>query len=134
MKLRAEMLAVGRGRDKVVVDLGRFDAREPHPPVAWDAVEPTKQMPEPKRRPTRSAAGRFDAVVADMDAAKHDLTISVANQPPHFVFDVVGRAARQSGPHVRNDAIGAFEDAAVLHLDIRSLSAVEVADAARHID
>src|SRR5260370_12315641 len=91
-------------------------------------------MPEPKRRTTRSAAGRFHSVMSDMDAAKHNLAITVADEPPHFLFDVVGRAARQSGSHVRNDAIRAFEDAAVLYFDIRSFASVEVTDAAPHID
>src|ERR1700693_1779365 len=72
--------------------------------------------------------------MSDMDAAEDDLAVTVVHEPPHFVFDVFRRAAGNPGPNARDDTVRALEDAAVLHLHVRPLASVKMADAAGHVD
>jgi len=67
-------------------------------------------------------------------SADDDLPIAVADQPAGLLFDVGWGPALQPGPHVGDDAIRALQDAPVLHFHVGALAAVEMADAARHVD
>src|SRR5262245_32104627 len=117
MKMRTQVLAIGGRRDEVVIDLGRFDARQPQTPIARNAIELLKQVPQPKRSIPRTAARRVNAVMPHVDTRQHNLAITEIQQAPHFGFDVLWRAAFQPRPNVWDDAVRTAEDAAVLNLD-----------------
>src|SRR5580704_12678001 len=134
MELRTEMLAIGGGRDKIVIDFSRFDAGQPHPPRAGNLVEFAEEMTQPKRSPARLATRRVDSVVPDVNAAEDDFAVAVSDQPADFLLDILGGATRQSRPDVRNNAVRAVEDATVLHLHEGPLAAVEVTDPAGNVD
>ena len=91
-------------------------------------------MPKPEGREAGFSASRFDSVVADVDSAEHDLPVSVVDQSPDFVRNIVRRAALQAGSNAGDDAVSAVQNAAILNLHIGSPTSVKVADAARHVD
>lgn len=131
--MRAEMFAVGRSGNEILAELSRLDARQPQPPAAEDLIEPLQQMPQAKRWSSRSAASCIDAVMADVNSGQHDFFVAEVDQPADLGFDVVGRAAFESRPDLRNDndAVRTAQQAAVLHFHERSLVSVEAADPGR---
>ena len=50
MELRAQVFAIGSRLDEVFIHFGRFNAGEPHPPVARNFVQLFEQVPQPERR------------------------------------------------------------------------------------
>src|ERR1700687_3141723 len=69
--------------------------------------------------------------MTQMDTRQHDLLPSSLHQLGNLSNDLVGGAAAQSGPYLRNNAKCAVEHTAVLHLDKRPLMTIEAANAPR---
>ena len=130
VKLRAEVFAVGGGLDEFVVDLTSLDTRKSHSPLTGDPVEVLKEVMESKGGSSGASTGGVDAEVSDVDPGEHDFSESGVQQSSHLVLDVLRRPAGESGSDGWDDAVGAFQDAAVLDFDVGSLSAVEVSDTA----
>src|SRR5262245_15847407 len=63
-----------------------------------------------------------------VNAREHDLALAVVNEPPDLLDDLGRRSAAQSGADLRNDAIGAVQDATVLHFDECAAVAIKAAD------
>ena len=91
-------------------------------------------MPESEWGLTGVGSGGVDAVVTDVNAADHDFPVAVFDQATDFVFNISRITAAQPGADRGDDAIGAFEKAAVLHFDVGSFASLEVTDAGRDID
>jgi len=134
VKLRTQVLAIRRGVDEFVVHFDCFDTRQPHSPVAWDSVEPFEQVPKSKWRQSRLATSRLDAVMPNMDSAEYDLTVSVVDQSSNFRFNRLRCPALQARSDLRNNAICAVQNAAILNFHVGSPSAIKMADAVWHVD
>src|SRR5579863_10214012 len=88
-------------------------------------------MPQPLPLGTRPALAQVDAVMAQVDAGQHHLPITRLDQPDHLGGDLPRRPAAHYRTDVRDNAIAAIEQTAVLHLDKGALVAVETRDAVR---
>src|SRR5262249_61444350 len=100
------------------------DAEPPRPPVRLP-----HRVPQPPPLGFRPALAQVEAVMAQVDAAEHNLLTAAPDEAFHLGDDLLGRPAAQHRPDVRDDAVGAVEQAAVLHLDEGPLMPGEAADA-----
>ena len=69
-----------------------------------------------------------------MDPAEHDLTVSVVDQSSNFRFNRLRCAALQARSDLRNDAVCAVQNAAILNFYVGSPSAIKMADAVWYVD
>src|SRR5439155_875550 len=93
--------------------------------------EPVEQMPQPAPCFPGLAAAEIQAVVAEVDARQDDLLAAARDERLDFRGDLVRGPAAHDGAHLRDDAVTAVEQTAVLHLDEGPAVAVEAGDAAR---
>ena len=74
------------------------------------------------------------AVVTEVNSRQHDLTVTRIDQSLHFGGDVLKRTAVQLRANVRNDAIAAAQQAAVLNLHVGSMSTGESIEPGWNVD
>src|SRR5262245_55491079 len=86
-------------------------------------------MPEPGPFWFATPLAQVDAIVPEVNAGEHDLLIAVRRQAGHLIQDLFREPAAQGGADVRDNAVAAVEQAAVLHLDERPLVLVKPGDA-----
>src|SRR5688572_25277495 len=69
-----------------------------------------------------------------MDTCEDNLLYTSLHQPRYFINNLVRLPAAQPRAYVRDDAIGAMEQAAILHFHEGALMAIEAANPARHVE
>src|SRR5262249_12677331 len=87
-------------------------------------------MPESAPLRFRTAATEVDAVMSQVNACQHDLTVAVLDQALDFGDDLLRRPAPQRWADMRDDAVTTIEQATVLHFDEGPLMLVKARDAA----
>ncbi len=119
MELRAEVFAVRRGAEEVLIDFVRLNARQPHPPIAGDPVKLSQEGASGRNGGSAGLAPRrLDAVVADVDPADDDFLVAPVDQAAGLRPRSVPGAALQPRANLGDDAVRAAEQAAVLDLEI----------------
>ena len=66
--------------------------------------------------------------MAQVDAAQDNLAVAIGYQAGDLINDIFNRAAGKTGPDSGNDAVGAVEQTAILHLDKGALVACKAAN------
>src|SRR5262249_8828995 len=114
--------------------LGSFQAAQAYAKFAGQAAELVEKMPETMPLGSRLASAEVNAVMAEMDTAQHDFAITIFDQPRNFGAYLLRRATTKHGTNTRDNAEGAIEQTAVLHLDEGALMAIEARDACGCLD
>src|SRR5262249_39654007 len=133
MQVRADASLARQNADKRSANFGRFQAAETDAEVAGQATEHLEEVPEPAPVGLGPAPAQVDAIVAQMNAGQDDLLIAASRQAAHFLDDVFQGPAAKSRPDLRDNAVIAVEQAAVLHFHKGALVAVKAVDATRQL-
>ena len=111
MQVRHQPRLVAQCVEQIVVGLHRVDRRQPQPRQLGNLPQNAlDQRAQPRR------AGKIRAVVGDIDAGEHQLTMAVRDQAARLRHAVVDRQRARIAAPERNDAERAAMVAAVLHL------------------
>ena len=72
--------------------------------------------------------------MTDVNPAENNFPVAVVDQPANLLLNVLWRTALQARTHLRNDAVGAVQNAPVLDFDVRAAAAIKMADAPGDVD
>src|SRR5205807_2230610 len=89
VQMRADTRRLGEGFHQLSANLRRLQAAQSNTEIARQGIETTQQMPKPAPLGTWFAAAEVDAIVAQMDAGKDNLSTTAQDQPLHFLSDLL---------------------------------------------
>src|SRR6056297_3280286 len=105
---------IGKYPDQFPRHLGRFDAAEPDAKVAGKVSQLSEEIVQSDPIRFRLVTIPVHAEMSEMDSSQNDLAVTGISEPLYFVDDLVDRSAGELGSDVRDDAVAAAKQTAVL--------------------
>ncbi len=119
----------GQDFQQAFAGLGGIQAAKADAEFARQRLQTVQQVPEAAPLFAGFSFAEVEPIVPQMDATEDNLAVAGRHQPGHLADNVVHGAAGEPGPDRGDDAVGAVEQAAVLHLHKGALVASEAPDA-----